>query len=72
VEVVQRRSGRSVRMLRPSLVPEKFASRDGKESAKCVINIDDDKPAFRVVFERDFPELALFERDSTCNSLTAA
>jgi len=41
--IVQKRIGRSVRMFKPSLVPERFASRfDHKVSHPCIIPVDGD------------------------------
>jgi hypothetical protein len=42
VEIVQRRVGRSVRMFRATLVPEKFSARNGVESPKCIVPVDAD------------------------------
>jgi hypothetical protein len=42
IEVRQIRSHRKVKMIKPKSVPEKFASRDSKESADCLIDVTDE------------------------------
>jgi hypothetical protein len=45
VNVTQRRDGRSVRMIKPAVVPENFSARNGRESAKCELVVDTDLAA---------------------------